>query len=295
MNSEVSFKSILPDDIIIDIFNYVNLTMNIIVVFPWLSKYVPKCEDCGVDSACFKVKFNHVAEKCYTCYRYNKGYPTEYKYICRSDCDGMYGSLDDFKIDEKYNITASYMCEDECNHCGTFMAYDIDITGTQIQRLSPRPTNKEMVYKFIEDCLVKNKDKKILKSAMVKQYKYYNGRASRKNNGTKQIFDKKFDHNEEYYLYYQFIDETADGVFMINDIQITNKDMIQKFIKKRLVKNNDRKILKSVMIEQYKKYNKTAPKRDRESKKLFDNEIENDKEYYLYYQFADEIMSDDSD
>ena len=71
----------------------------------------------------------------------------------------------------------------------------------------------------------------------------------------------------------------------------TSEEMILKFIKDKLIANKDQKILKYIIIAEYKRYNQDVEK-EKDIKSMFDKLIKNDKTHYLGYKFINNITSE---
>ena len=159
----------VPNDIIIEIFKYTDITtktkLKMIMIFPWLSKLIPICEICKERKSYFiQHKFN------------------KFKYICRTNCFNP--SSIDFSID---SLNEKYV-------------YKVCI---QIQ---PLPSIKEIICKFIKDHLVKDDDQKILKTIMISRFRIYTWNAYKESIIT-MIFDNELEHDSQYYLNYQYFNK----------------------------------------------------------------------------------------
>ena len=144
----------LPDDIIINIFKYTNVKLNMIVIFPWLSEFVPMCEFCNEARAYFIIHLNyhnsHVnnverSDSYYDCFcrmpnwhfeKYNCKNP---KYICKLDCRMLNMpnfTIDHYSINRKRHIVIFYSINYICKDCNSYHKRNtIIICGTQIQLL----------------------------------------------------------------------------------------------------------------------------------------------------------------
>ena len=130
----------IPDDIVINIFKYDEIKLKMIIIFPWLSEYIPKCDFCEEDS-CFLLKFDYTLERCDTCDTYNEyDYDTESEYYCSFKKHSSYYDYDGFKVDKNYNINIDVEDHEWCTNCENIIYFIGKLTGMQIQLL---PSNNK--------------------------------------------------------------------------------------------------------------------------------------------------------
>lgn len=225
MTTSGTISQQLPNDIILNIFEYPNTKLKLISAFPWLSEFVPMCEFCKCRDSCFIIKFEYDTIRYKDCsrdwdydeycncvdpihnveYTYNK-----FKYICKLDCHMLSGfddygsySLYDSNINKNYDMNAIYKIKYECQICYKYKLYHIDASGMQIQTL---PTTRKIIQRFIKNNLIKINSQKIHKSTMVKYYKQFSP-TDLKFAEIRSIFDIELENDNDYYLNYQFKDE----------------------------------------------------------------------------------------
>ena len=131
-------EKILPNEIIIMIFKYTDITINMkmMIIFPYLKNVYnsPNCEYCEKKSH-YIIKFKY-DDTCRSCQHHKVN--TKYKYICKLNCNGLYYYPSDYsdklKINVDYQFNISYLCEkDDCNYCGRRIMYEVIGSGYQIQ------------------------------------------------------------------------------------------------------------------------------------------------------------------
>lgn len=211
----------LPDDIIINIFKYTDAKLNMIEIFPWLTKVVSLCESCKFREACFIIEFDYYNAYCIdneiVYYRNRKirddinlyHYFDKPRHTCSLDCYEMLlqfnasYQLNDFKIDKNHKLECNYTIKNGHFECKN--TYKIKAFGIQLRALH----TKEQIQKFIRQIVIKDKERKILKSDMIKYYKPWFPRINTEKEYTdvKLIFDGELIHDEKYYLGYQFKSE----------------------------------------------------------------------------------------
>ena len=137
----------LPDDIIIYLFKDKKIKLKMIIIFPWLSEFVPMCEFCKVHKSCFVIKFNIIYVKdikksevfggCNECLYMKLDPHKERQYICKPNCidvtKSVLGSLTRYNINKNFELKADYIIRDYCIACDTNKTSSFHIYGTHIQ------------------------------------------------------------------------------------------------------------------------------------------------------------------
>ena len=125
----------LPNDLIIKIYNYTTSKLQMIEVFPWLKEMILKCKYCNNQSH-FVVKFE-CNDSCNNCKNHN--YISDNIYLCNLDCKNLYYDIEygDYIIKpsilNNYEIEAELLCEkNDCFHCGKRIMYNVKANGYQL-------------------------------------------------------------------------------------------------------------------------------------------------------------------
>ena len=150
MNSKIALLAQVPNEIIIEIFKHTDITtktkFNMIIIFPWLSKYIPKCEICNENNSHFITRFNYgslrIADRkdVFNCSNYincfdSLSYYECYKstYICKLDCGSLHSSLKFFIIGKDHVITSKYAIVSPCMMCNKNVLFAFNASGIRIQ------------------------------------------------------------------------------------------------------------------------------------------------------------------
>jgi hypothetical protein len=180
----------LPNDLIIKIYNYTTSKLQMIEVFPWLKKMISKCKYCNNQSY-FIVKFEY-NDSCNNCKNHN--YISNNIYLCNLNCENLYYDIEygDYIIKpsylNNYEIEAKLLCEkDDCFYCGKRIMYNIKAKGYQLLK------NKieQNVELFIKNKLILDENSKIEMSKIVYLYKQFFNIDKNLSNIEKKEFNKQ--------------------------------------------------------------------------------------------------------
>ena len=201
--------NMLPNELIIEIYNYTVSKYQMVEVFPWLKNIIPKCCCCGNESF-FVVKFK-CDDSCFNCKNHNT--ISDDVYICNLNCKNLYYDIEygnyivKPSYSNNYKIQAELLCEkNDCFYCGRRVMYDVKADGYQIRKLPTQPKSKiqENVELFIASKLVLDKISEIKMSNMIYLYKEFFNVTKEQNNkqDNKQIqdeFRKVFKTRKQFY------------------------------------------------------------------------------------------------
>ena len=200
----------LPNELIIEIYNYTTSKLQMIEIFHWLKKIIPKCFYCNQQSR-FVIKFEY-DDSCNNCKNHNC--ISDSTYICNLNCEGLYYDIEygDYIIKpsqkNNYIVQAELLCEkDDCFNCGKRIMYYVTANGYQLQKL-PKNKIQKNVEIFIKNKLVLDENSKIEKSKIIYLYKqFFNIDKNSSNKQKKQFniqiqneFSKIFQTKKNYYI-----------------------------------------------------------------------------------------------
>ena len=135
----------LPNELIIKIFEKSFDKHEMIEAFPWLKNETPKCSWCD-NIAHFLVSFTS-DDACCDCPSNVK--TSEPEYLCKLNCENIYYVLEDQDIKNE-TVIATYLCDkDDCYNCGCRILYEVEAKGTQIMAL-PKSKPSRKVAEFID-------------------------------------------------------------------------------------------------------------------------------------------------
>jgi hypothetical protein len=192
----------LPNELVIKIYDYTTSKLQMIDVFPWLKNIIPKCLYCDNQSHFF-INFEY-DDSCNTCKNHNN--IIDNIYICNLDCKDLYYDIEygayiiKPSINNNYKIQAELLCEkDNCFYCGKRIMYNVIATGYLLQKLPPKPNqinknnqiNKQNVELFIETQLILDKNSKIETSKIIYLYKQFFNINKISNKQKKKEFNKQ--------------------------------------------------------------------------------------------------------
>lgn len=203
----------IPNELIIKIYNYTISKLQMIEVFPWLKNIIPKCDNCGKESY-FNVTFQY-NDSCDNCT--NHIHTSKNTYLCNLNCKNLYydieygGYIIEPSKNNNYKLKAELLCEkDDCFYCGKRIMYNVITTGYKIRKLPEKPKTKiqENIELFIKNKLILDEKFSIEMSKMIFLYKQFfniTKKLSKKQNKefNKQIHKelmKLFQYNKNYYI-----------------------------------------------------------------------------------------------